>query len=567
MEMTGGHALATMIARQGTQIAFGMGGFQLLPYYEGLRSLGVRHVLINDERTGAFAADAYARVANRPGVIDATLGPGATNLVTGLAESMNAGVPLIAITGNAHRGYAHRNMTQETRQVEVLRPVVKELLRVESLERVPEFVRRAFLTACTGRAGPVVIDVPEDVAHARHDYSEEDLRTEPGWATIPARRCRPDGDDIDRAAAMIASARRPIILAGGGIHLSGAHDALRAFCEKVQAPVVHTLSGKGALSCDHPLSYGLFGRYSRVANDLIDESDCIIAVGCKLGEIASKRYTIPPAHIPLIHLDIEPCEMGRWAPTSVALWGDCRLGLADLLAALPGQFVRTFAAEADALYGEWRKSARERYESPEVPINVGRIMGELNKALPADAILTVDGGFAGHWGGLLYDTKQARRGFVAGRGMASIGYGLPAAIGVKVAAPDRPVFAMTGDGGFNMSAGDLETAARMKLGLVLLVLNNAASGYIKALQHAMYGAGSYQSSDLSEIDYGAIARAYGCDGVRIDDPEQLGPAFRDALEPRDRPLVIDIAVTRDPAQMLPAADSRTLEIKPGDRPA
>jgi len=213
----------------------------------------------------------------------------------------------------------------------------------------------------------------------------------------------------------------------------------------------------------------------------------------------------------------------------------------------------------------WRAAVAPRLASDERPIHVARILGTLNTELPADAILIADGGFAAHWGGLFYDTKRPGRGFVPDRGFASIGYGVPGAIGAALGAPDRPVVAMTGDGGFNMSLGDLETARRMGLGFTVIVFNNAASGYVKALQHAMYGPGAYQSSDLAETDYAATARALGCRGTRIEDPDTLAAALRDGLATRDVPSVLDVVVTRDPARMLPAADNRTVQIRKGDR--
>ncbi|MDX2224019.1 MAG: thiamine pyrophosphate-binding protein, partial [Rhodospirillaceae bacterium] len=317
MKAAGGYFLAEMVKRHGVELAFGMGGFQLLPYYDGVRRLGIRHILINDERTGAFAADAAARVTGRVAVCDATLGPGATNLATALAECTNAGIPMLAITGDAHRAFAHRNMTQETRQLDALRPLAKDVLRVEAVERVPEFARRAFATATSGRAGPVILDIPEDVSHAECELPDAELHADPALAGIPARRTRPDGRDIARAAALLERAQRPLILAGGGIHLSGASAALLALADKRSIPVAHTLSGKGAIACTYPLSVGLFGRFSRIANDLMAASDCILVVGCKLGEIATKRYTLPPAGVPLIHLDIDVTEIGRWARTDV----------------------------------------------------------------------------------------------------------------------------------------------------------------------------------------------------------------------------------------------------------
>jgi acetolactate synthase-1/2/3 large subunit len=215
---------------------------------------------------------------------------------------------------------------------------------------------------------------------------------------------------------------------------------------------------------------------------------------------------------------------------------------------------------------KWAAEAAPRLDSRDRPVHMARLCRELNRTLPEDAILVADGGFAGHWTGLLYDSKRTGRHFIPDRGFASIGYGLPGGIGAALAAPDRPVIAISGDGGFNMMLGELETARRIGCGLTVIVVNNAASGYVKALQHAMMG-GRYQSADLNEMDYAAIARTMGCGGIRVEDPEALSPALRQGMEERDRPTVIDVVVTRDPAQMLPAVDNRTMEIKRGDRVA
>jgi acetolactate synthase-1/2/3 large subunit len=567
-EMTGGEALARTLLAHGAGPMFGMGGFQLLPFYDACRRLGLRHALINDERCGVFAADAYAKVTGRVGLADGTLGPGATNLVTGLVEALNAGSPLVAFVGDTNRAHSWKNMTQEARQLDILRPAVKDLLRVETIQRAPELVRRAFEVATTGRPGPVVVSVPEDIAHGTHGFEESDFVADPRYQAAPALRCRPARDDLAKAVALLARARRPLILAGGGVHISGACDALAAFAAAHAIPVAHTMTGKGAIACTDPLSAGLFGRYDRIANALIAESDLLLVIGCKLGEIATKRYTVPAAGKTVIHMDIVAEEFGRTYRPSVLLWADAKAGIEDLQEALRGEGAAAradYVAEVARRMAEWRKAVVERTGSSERPINVARILGELNANLPADGILIADGGFAAHWGGLLYDTKRPGRGFVPDRGFASIGYGVPGAIGAALGAPDRPVVAMTGDGGFNMSLGDLETARRMGLAFVAIVFNNAASGYVKALQHAMYGAGAYQSSDLAETDYAATARALGCRGVRVEDPALLGQAIRDGIAARDVPTVLDVVVTRDPARMLPAADNRTVQIKKGDR--
>jgi acetolactate synthase I/II/III large subunit len=570
-KLNGGQALAEMLRIANAGPMFGMGGFQLLPFYEAVRALGLKHFLINDERCGAFAADAYARVTNRPGVCDGTLGPGATNLVTGLVESFNAGIPQVVLIGGANRDHAGKNMTQEARQVDILRPAVKEVIRIEAVKRVPELLRRAFAVATSGRPGPVVLDVPEDICHGDYVFDAADFWIDPATLQAQARRTRPDPADVERAAVIISKAQRPLLLAGGGIHVSQAYEALQALAEGHAIPVAHTMSGKGAIACTHPLSAGLFGRYSRIANELIAASDALIVVGCKLGEIATRRFQLIPAGAPLIHIDVLPEEIGRTTRAEVGLAGDARLALNDLATALGnGAAARSrrkaYADEVPTRMAKWRAGAADRLKSSEKPINVGRLIDELNSVMPEDAILVADGGFAGHWGGLLFDTKRAGRHFIADRGLASIGYGVPGSMGAQIAAGARRVVGLTGDGGFNMTIGELETARRAGTPFVLCVFNNAASGYVKALQHSMFGRGNYQSSDLVEMDYAAVTRAMGCHGIRVEDPDQIGAALREGLANTSSPTVLDVVVTRDPARMLPGVDARALTVEKGDRP-
>lgn len=571
-EMSGGEAIARMIRAFDGGPMFGMGGFQLLPFYDAARRLGLQHHLINDERAGVFAADSYAKVSGKVGLVDATLGPGATNLVTGLVEALNAGTPMVALVGDTNREHSWKNMTQESRQIEILRPAAKEVIRVEVISRIPELMRRAFAVATSGRPGPVVVDVPEDICHGTHGFSEDDFKVNPRHAGAPAIRCRPDMADLARTARLIAEAKRPIILAGGGVHLSGAAETLTEFARAMNIPVAHTMSGKGAIPCIDPLSAGLFGRYDRIANALIEASDLILVVGCKLGEIATKRFTVPSMGKRVVHLDIVAEEFGRTFEPEIALWGDVATGLADLRGALRDEAPKIrsrladYAAEIPAKMETWRQGVADKLASDEVPVSMARLMTEINRALPADGYLIADGGFAAHWGGLLFDTKRPGRAFVPDRGFASIGYGLPGAIGVATAAPGKTVLSLTGDGGFNMMLGEIETARRMNLDFTVIVVNNAASGYVKALQHLVYGPGAYHASDLAETDYAVAAKALGCHGIRVDKPDQLAGALKEAMAHKG-PSVLDVVVTRDPAKMLPGVDNRAVKMKKGDRPA
>jgi acetolactate synthase I/II/III large subunit len=557
-EMQGGRIVAEMLRLHEVGPMFGMGGFQMLPMYGAVRELGLEHHLINDERSGAFAADAYARVTGRVGVCDATLGPGATNLVTALVESLNAGIPIVAVVGDADRSHVGKHMTQEADQASILRPAVKQLIRAESAERIPELMRRAFAIATSGRPGPVALDVPEDVSHGTVTIPVSELWADPVCTSVPSRRSRPDAETTLQASALLAAARRPLILVGGGVHLSRAYAQLLAFVEELDVPVAHTIGGKGALACVHPRSIGVFGRYSRTANEAIARADLLMAVGTKLGEIATKRYELLPPETPLIHIEVDPHEIGRTARVRIGLVGDCGLALQDLLDASRGlahEPRQAWLDDIDECKRRWRADAATWLTSSERPISVARLVQELNGVLPEEAVVIADGGFASHWTGLLYDTKTSGRRYIADRGFASIGYGLPGAIGAALAVPDGvPVVAITGDAGLNLSLGELETAVRVGKPLILIVVNNAASGYVKALQHFMLD-GRYQSSDLTDLDYAAIARAVGCEGIRIEDPDEISAAFRRALATRG-PVVLDIIVTRDAAKMLPGLDSR-----------
>ena len=362
------------------------------------------------------------------------------------------------------------------------------------------------------------------------------------------------------------------MLAGGGIHISGAAGVLSDFARALNLPVAHTMTGKGAIACTDPLSAGLFGRYDRIANALIEDADLILVAGCKLGEIATKRFTVPPAGKTIIHLDIVAEEFGRTAEPEICLWGDARetiLALHETLAPQAAAIAARqagYAASIPAKMAEWRAGVMPRLTSDETPVSMARLLHELNGLMPDDAILVADGGFAAHWGGLLFDTKQPGRYFVPDRGFASIGYGLPGAIGAALAAPGRKVVSLTGDGGFNMMLGELETARRLGISFTIVVVNNAASGYVKALQHLMYGAGAYHASDLAETNFANVANAMGVRGIRVEDPSTLAAAIATGLA-GEGPTVIDLVVTRDPAKMLPAVDNRAVTVKKGDRVA
>lgn len=561
--LTGGEAVVRMLQLHGVEFGFGMGGFQALPYYDAMaRQSQVRHIVIRDEKHGAFAADGYARVKNRPAIADGTLGPGATNLISGAAESYGASIPLVLMTSEVNSGISLRGATQESNQFDMLKPTSKLSLDIRRIDRVPEMLRRAFAAANGGRPGPVNINISEDVFHGTFDYPERDLYADPDTLEACARRVRPESHGIERAAEVIRDAQSPVLLAGGGVHLSKAYDEIAAFAEATGMPVATTISGKGALNELHPLAAGICGRYSRIANDLIMSADVLVVVGCKLGEIATSRWTLIHPETSIVQIDVDPAELGKVYPVTVGVWADAKLGLQDLTAALvpdrPKMTQRR--SERGGLLGQarakWHEVADQRYRSNESPIHMARLLHELRSALPPNAILVADGGFAAHWSALLYDVQLAGRTYIANRGHAAIGYGLPGAIGAKLAAPDVPVVALCGDNGFAMAVAELETAKRSGANVIAVVVNNNCLGYVKALQHSMYE-GRYVSVDFLDTDYGVVARAFGSEGARVADPNALAAALRWALDAQlHSPVVLDVLTTTDPAQMLPGIDAR-----------
>jgi acetolactate synthase I/II/III large subunit len=560
--LTGGEAVVHMLGLQGARFAFGMGGFQTLPYYDALaRQDLITHVLIRDEKHGAFAADGYARLANRPAIADATLGPGATNLVSGAAESFGASVPLILLTGEVNSGIAGRAATQECDQVAVLQPVTKATVEIRLAERIPELIRRAYTLATSGRPGPVHINVPEEVMHGRYDYPENDLFASVSAREVGGNRARPNAGAVEEAARLLASAHSPVVIAGGGLHLSAAYDQLASLVERLQLPTATTISGKGAISELHPLSLGICGRFSSIANDLIKQADVILLVGCKTGEIATNRWSLFPAGAQILQIDVDPAELDKVYPVTVGMIGDAKLALADLDDAVRQTGKSHSSSNGDTvarlarLRSAWREQVAVHSNSTESPINMARVIRDLEIALPEDAVVVADGGFAAHWSALYYRVPKAGRCYVANRGSAAIGYALPGSIGVQLAVPHRPVVALCGDNGFAMAVAELETARRAGLRQVLLVLNNGTLGYVKALQHDLYH-DRFISVDFLEVDYAQVAKGFGCYGVRIDEPQSLLPALQDALV-ADRPTVLDVRITTDPAQMLPGIDSRT----------
>jgi acetolactate synthase-1/2/3 large subunit len=543
-----------MFKEYGARYMFGMVGGQHYPIYVGISELSpdIQHVGFRCEKCAAFAAYAYALVTGRPGLCDGTVGPGATNMVSGVAEAWAASVPLIAVSGDVPTSDVGKWAAQECDMTGIMRPFTKKVLRVERPDKVPESVRAAFRIATTGRPGPVHMIFPADVLAADCDFRDS-LYIEPECGVYPARRPAPDPAAIARATDAILAADKPVLFAGGGVLSSGASQELVELAELLCAPVATSMMGKGSIPEDHPLSVGAAvtfytpeAVYQLRGHRLMAETDLAIFVGTRTDEAATAKWRMPPPGTPCVHLDIDPHEIGRNYPVVAGLVTDAKLGLRALAESLRSH-IQSRPLEAQARYNEirqavagWRQVVSPKLNSSEVPVTGHRVVREIQSVLDPEGILVTDASLVPYYSAGFFDVGRAGRAFISPRGLGSLGAGLPFTIGAKLAAPERPVIGIGGDGGFAMSLHELETMKRAKVNAVFVVLNNACLGYgVMTLEPAV-------SLHFEPVAYAKAAEAFGCFGIRVERPEELGDALRVALA-ADCPAVVEvIAATEMP---------------------
>jgi acetolactate synthase-1/2/3 large subunit len=549
-----GDLLAELLVRYGVTRVFGQPGGQTAALYDGLarRAGGIRHTLVRDERSAAYAADAFARLTGRPGVCDVTVGPGATKLTDGLVESRNASVPVVALVGELPRDWApYREMgvaSQGFDQLAFLSAITKSALWVPSVASLPQLVRTAFRLAVSGRPGPVALIVPHDVLDADWRPDDADLEVDDRHRRAPAHRPVASPDSVERAAALLDRARRPLIVAGGGVHAARATAELAALAERLDAVVVTSFSGKGAVDETAPCAAGVLNPLGSTASlELARRADVVLWCGCKVGQNTSHNWSLPLAAQATVHLDADPGELGRTFRPTVTLNGDARSTLVALLAALRG-----------GRRPEWRRAAREVIEeaarrrsveerSDAVPIPPQRVMGELAARLEPGDVVVSDASFSAGWIAAHLPARRAGRDFLFARGQGGLGYALPAAIGAAAARPDDRIVTVSGDGGFSYGLGELATHAQLGLRSVNVVLNNGSLSWL-AMWQRLFFQGLRQSVDLEGGDlrpsYAGVASSLGCRGLRVERPGEIGDAL-DAALAADRPVVIDVRIDPD----------------------
>jgi len=536
-----GEQLVDRLIGYGVKHVFGCPGGQTLPLYNGIykRSAEIAHVLMRDERSAAFAADAYARATGRLGVCDATVGPGASNLVSGLVEAYSSSVPVLAIVSDIPRQWEHRrrlgSASQGYEQRRFLEGCVKWYGRVETRDNLAEILQACVRIATSGRPGPVVLEIPDDVFAGPAGL--DSFAASPAWAAFPRLRPGPDPQAIAAAAARLRAGARPMIVAGGGALHAGAGAQVQELAELLACPVATTVSGKGLLAETHPQSVGVAGRFGvPMANSLLAAADCVVFIGSKTGQTTTNGWTLPELDAPVIHVDVDPEEIGRNYRDTVGIFADARLGTAALVAALRDDRPRT-AWDPDriaALRREWWEGPIVYRQAPLPgtlkPQDLVRIMRELMS--DRDAIVT-DASLASGWIAGRWQVRTAGRCSFAPRGLAGLGWGLPAAIGVSLARRDRGaggrVVCLAGDGGWGYSMADVESAARLGLPVVSVILNNSTLGWIKHSAAHRYPGGMI-SEDFTDVSFADAARALGARVASVRELEAFRTALRTALD-------------------------------------
>lgn len=514
---TGAKRLIKGLEQAGAELIFAYPGGANLPIYEALGRSSIRRVLARHEQGAAHMADAYARVTGKAGFCMATSGPGATNLVTGIANAYMDSSSVIAITGQVSRSMIGNDAFQEVDITGITIPITKHNYLIQSAEEVGPILEEAVYLATSGRKGPVLIDIPKDVQQEEFSLQNEHKKHLEGYAPTT----KGHAGQVKRAAALINESRRPVIIAGGGVFLSDAFTLFAEFARKGRFPVVHTLMGKSAFDNADPLNFGLFGYHGRfAANKAVSEADLIIAVGTRFGDRSTGPLASFAPEARVIHVDIDPAEIGKNVPAYLPIVGD----VADILPRL-----------TELLEGECDQGWIERLQAEEqahpLPREGGKFSTtsiiDLVQRIHPDPVLVTDVGRHQIYAAQYYPVSGGRN-FITSGGLGTMGFGLPAAIGTKLGAPDRDVVLISGDGSFQMNIQELTLAGELGIDLTIVLIHDQRLGMIGQLQDAFYGSGFDVSKIGGSISFAGVAEAMGCRGFRAASLEELGELMNKA---------------------------------------
>ena len=537
--MTGSRYIAEAFRGYGVSHVFFV-PTMLLHAMAEMEDMDIRRVVTHGEKAAAYMADGYARASGRPGVCMAQTIGGA-NLAAGLRDAYMACSPVIALTGGRDHASMYRNAYQEIEDFPLYEPVTKGNFLLYDVRRIPDILRQAFRVATTGAPRPVHIEMRGTHGQVAEESADLDLPVEPTFACVPPFRPRPEEERMQAAVSALASAERPVIVAGGGVVTSGAASELVALAEKLGVPVATSLNAKGSIPDAHPLSLGVVGTYSRwCANKAVAEADLVFFVGSRTGGQVTNNWKIPRPGTRVLQLDIDPAELGRNYPNEVSLMGDAQVSLRRMVELAQPEVDRSaWLSRAQELVRDWREETAPQRTSDAVPMRPERICHEITTVLPPDGVVVADTGHSGIWTGTMIDLQAGQR-FI--RCAGSLGWAFPAALGVKCALPDRPVVCFTGDGGFYYHLAELETAARFGINAVILVNNNRSLNQETRLFDEAYGGQqrgrAHEMWVFEEVNFAKVAEGMGCMGIRVERPRDLASALQTAFT-AGRPVVVD----------------------------
>ena len=538
--MRGGEAIIESLKKMGVEVIFGYPGGQLIPFYDMLYDAEIQHMLVRHEQCAAHAADGYARASGEVGVCLATSGPGATNLVTGIATAYMDSSPILAITGQVPSSLIGNDAFQEADIMGITMPITKHSYQVKDPDLIPSVVKTSFKLAKMGRPGPILIDVPKEVQEGELTKFDDSLIETQGYNPTIKGNIK----QVKKAREIIKNSDRPLILAGGGVLISNATEELVELSRLINAPIMTSLLGKGVIDENDDLSLGMLGMHGRkVANDSINKSDLLIAVGTRFSDRTTGKISDFAPNTKVIHIDIDPAEIGKNIEVDLPIVGDAKNILSSLLNVLkeykPSEnskkWVNTLKAQ--------RKEKYPRVSYDDVPLKPQSVMKEIGDAINEDTIITTDVGQHQMWAAHFLDISKPRK-FISSGGLGTMGFGLPSAIGAKVACPEDPVMTITGDGGFLMVCQELDVVKEYDTPVIITLFENRTLGMVYQWQNLLFDKRYSETILNTSPDFVKLAESFGINSERITKPGETEVAVKKAIKDNE-PILLDIIIDKN----------------------
>ncbi|MCX7711743.1 MAG: biosynthetic-type acetolactate synthase large subunit [Clostridia bacterium] len=536
MRLTGAEIIVECLKEQGVDTVFGFPGGQALIIYDALYKYSheIKHILTSHEQGASHAADGYARATGKVGVCIATSGPGATNLVTGIATAYMDSVPMVAITGQVPTALLGKDSFQEVDITGITMPITKHNYIVKDVNKLADVIREAFIIAKEGRPGPVLIDVCKDVTAAEAEYEPKPLKT-PQEVLLGVTE-----EEVAEAAEIINAAKRPVILSGGGVSIAGATEEVRTLAENAKIPVSTSLMGMGSFPATHELYMGMVGMHgTKTSNLAVSDCDLFIAVGARFSDRVISNVSMFAPKAKIMHIDIDPAEVGKNINVHHPLVGNIK----KILARINSRIEKKNNTEWSEKIAEWKNLYPLKYTKDEV-LRPQFIMERICELTKGEALITTEVGQHQMWAAQFYKYKEPRQ-FISSGGLGTMGFGLGACIGAQIGRPEKKVINIAGDGSFRMNCNELATAVEYRLPIIIALFNNGVLGMVRQWQELFFG-GRYSATNIDRgTNFKALAEAYGAVGIDVAKPEEVDAAIKKALESKDRPVLINFIIDKD----------------------